>query len=133
MPEDNNTSNNSNQGVAWYVKPTSDTIDFIKGIPVNVLADPDNVKVFDNYVKIKSGGLNMVIPIVDAVGGRKAWDEAITRGAGDIVQDLAVGSATTVLYVWVFDSNPVSWGAVAVGAIALGITWAKSLDKRRLS
>ena len=63
MPEDNNTSNNSSQGVAWYVKPTSDTIDFIKGIPVNVLANPDNVKFFDNYVKIKSGGLNMVIPI----------------------------------------------------------------------
>lgn len=81
MPEDNNTSNNSNQGVAWYVKPTSDTIDFIKGIPVNVLADPDNVKVFDNYVKIKSGGLNMVIPIVDAVGGIKAWDEAICKGS----------------------------------------------------
>ena len=76
MPEDNNISNNSNQGVAWYVKPTSDTIDFIKGIPVNVLADPDNVKVFDNCVKIKSGGLNMVIPIVDAAGG------AIALGIG---------------------------------------------------
>ena len=47
MPEDNNTSNNSSQGVAWYIKPTSDTIDSLKGIPVNVLADPDNVKVFD--------------------------------------------------------------------------------------
>lgn len=47
MPEDNNTSNNSNQGVAWYIKLTSDAIDFLKGIPVNVLADPDNVKVFD--------------------------------------------------------------------------------------
>lgn len=69
MPEDNNTSNNSNQGVAWYIKPTSDTIDFLKGIPVNVLADPDNIKVFNNYVKIKSGGLNMVIPIVDAASG----------------------------------------------------------------
>ena len=74
----------------------------MKGIPVNVLADPDNVKVFDNYVKIKSGGLNMVIPIVDAAGGKKEWDEATARGAGDVVQDLAVGSATTVLYVWVF-------------------------------
>nr|WP_315008802.1 hypothetical protein [uncultured Campylobacter sp.] len=133
MPEDNNTSNNSNQGVAWYVKPTLDTIDFIKGIPVNVLADPDNVKVFDNYVKIKSGGLNMVIPIVDAVGGRKAWDEAITRGAGDVVQDLAVSALASSAYVAFFGSNPVGWGAVAVGAIALGITWAKSLDKRRLS
>lgn len=40
MPEDNNTSNNSNQGVAWYVKPTSDTIDFIKGIPVNCFSRP---------------------------------------------------------------------------------------------
>ncbi|WP_298054119.1 hypothetical protein [uncultured Campylobacter sp.] len=80
MPEDNNTSNNSSQGVAWYIKPTSDTIDFIKGIPVNVLADPDNVKVFDNYVKIKSGGLNMVIPIFDAAAGKKEWDEAIARG-----------------------------------------------------
>ena len=133
MPEDNNTSNNSNQGVTWYVKPTSDTIDFIKGIPVNVLANPDNVKVFDNCVKIKSGGLNMVIPIVDAVGGRKAWGEAIARGAGDIVQDLAVGSATTALYVWVFGSNPVGWGAVAVGVIVLGIAWAKGLNKRRLT
>ena len=40
MLEDNNTSNNSNQGVAWYVKPTSDTIDFIKGIPVNCFSRP---------------------------------------------------------------------------------------------
>ena len=76
MPEDDNTSNNSNQGVAWYIEPTSDTIDFIKGIPVNILADPDNVKVFDNYVKIKSGGLNMAIPIVDAADG------AIALGIG---------------------------------------------------
>ena len=133
MPEDNNTSNNSNQGVAWYVKPTSDTIDFIKGIPVNVLADPDNVKVFDNYVKIKSGGLNMVIPIVDAAAGKKEWDEAIAREAGDVVQDLAVGSATTALYVWVLVQILSVGGAVAVGTITLGITWAKSLDKRCLS
>ena len=122
MPEDDNTSNNSKQGVAWYVKPTSDTIDFIKGIPVNVLADPDNVKVFDNYVKIKSSGLNMVIPIVDAVGGRKAWDEAIARGTGDVVQDLAVSALASSAYVAFFGSNPVGWGAVAVGAITLGIT-----------
>ncbi len=53
MPEDNNTSNNSNQGVAWYIKPTSDTIDFLKGIPVNVLADPDNVKVLIGSIKFK--------------------------------------------------------------------------------
>ena len=64
--------------------------------------------------------------------GKKEWDEAIARGAGDVVQDLAVGSATTALYVWVFGLNPVGWGAVAVGAIALGITWANSLNKRRL-
>lgn len=83
---------------------------FHKRNSVNVLADPDNVKVFDNYVKIKSGGLNMVIPIVDAAAGKKEWDEAIARGAGDVVQDLAVGSATTALYVWVFGSNPVGWG-----------------------
>ena len=75
----------------------------------------------------------MVIPIVDAAGGRKAWDKAIARGAGDVVQDLAVGSATTALYVWAFGSNPVGWGTVAVGAITLGITWAKGLDKRCLS
>lgn len=81
MPEDNNTSNNSNQGVAWYVKPTSDTIDFIKGIPVNVLADPDNAKVFDNCVKIKSGGLNMVIPIVDADAGKKRVGRSYRKGS----------------------------------------------------
>ena len=75
----------------------------------------------------------MVIPIVDAAAGKKEWDEAIAREAGDVVQDLAVGSATTALYVWVFGSNPAGWGAVAVGVIALGITWAKSLDKRCLS
>lgn len=98
MPEDNNTSNNSSQGVAWYIKPTSDTIDFIKGIPVNVLADPDNVKVFDNYVKIKSGGLNMVIPIFDAAAGKKEWDEAIARGAGDVAQDLAVSALASSAY-----------------------------------
>lgn len=92
MPEDNNTSNNSSQGVAWYVKPTSDTIDFIKGIPVNVLADPDNVKVFDNYVKIKSGGLNMVIPIVDAAGG------AITLGI------LGLRALTSVTSLKIFPS-----------------------------
>lgn len=126
MPKDNSTSNNSNQGVAWYIKSTSDTIDFLKGIPVNVLANPDNVKVFDNYVKIKSGGLNMVIPIVNAAGGRKAWDEAIARGDGDVVQDLAVSSAAAAFYVWAFGSNPVGWGAVAVGSIALGITWLTS-------
>ena len=133
MPEDNNTSNNSSQGVAWYIKPTSDIIDFIKGIPVNVLADPDNVKVFDNYVKIKSGGLNMVIPIVDAAAGKKEWDEAIARGAGDVVQNLAVSALASSAYVAFFGSNPVGWSAVAVSAITLGITWAKSLDKRCLT
>ena len=44
----------------------------------------------------------MVIPIVDAATGKKEWDEAIAREASDVVQDLAVGSATTALYVWVF-------------------------------
>ncbi|MBS6152468.1 MAG: hypothetical protein KH703_03490 [Campylobacter gracilis] len=53
----------------------------MKGIPVNILADPDNVKVFNNYVKIKSGGLNMVIPIVDAAAGKKEWGEAIAKGS----------------------------------------------------
>lgn len=128
MPEDNNISNNSNQGVAWYVKPTLDTIDFLKGIPVNVLADPDNVKVFDNYVKIKSGGLNMVIPIVDAAAGKKEWDEAIARGAGDVVQDLAVSALASSAYVAFFGSNPVGWGAVGVGAVVLGVTWITSAN-----
>ena len=63
----------------------------------------------------------MVIPIVDAVSGRKAWDEAIARGAGDVVQDLAVSALASSAYVSFFGSNPVGWGAVAVGAIALGI------------
>jgi len=79
--------NNTTEGIAWWIKPTSDTIDFIKGIPVEHLVDPDNVKVFDDYVKIKSAGLNIVLPLADAAAGHKEWNEAIARGAGDVVQD----------------------------------------------
>ena len=57
MPKENNSSN-TGSGVAWYVKPTSDTIDFLKSIPVNELADSENIKIFDNYVKIKNSELN---------------------------------------------------------------------------
>ena len=119
--------NNSTQGVAWYVKPTSDTIDFIKSIPVDIWADAKNIEVFDDYVKIKSGGLNMVIPMIDAVGGKKDWDEAIARGAGDVLQDLVVGSALTYGYgLLAAGSSPVGLAAVGVGAVALGITWVTS-------
>jgi|GEM_PF-6844128 hypothetical protein len=61
----------------------------------------------------------MVIPIVDAAAGKKEWDEAIARGAGDVVQDLAVSALASSAYVAFFGSNPVGWSAVAVGALLL--------------
>lgn len=27
--------NNNTSGVAWFIKPTSDTLDYLKGLPVN--------------------------------------------------------------------------------------------------
>ncbi|WP_298082973.1 hypothetical protein [uncultured Campylobacter sp.] len=49
----------------------------------------------------------MVIPIVDAAAGKKEWDEAIARGAGDVVQDLAVSALASSAYVAFFGSNQV--------------------------
>lgn len=121
VPQEGNTTN-----FARFVKPTLDTIDFAKGIPVNVLSSPENVKVFNNSVQIKSGALNMVIPIVDAAAGKKEWDEAIARGAGDTIQDYLVATLAAAGYAAFFGTNPVGWGAVGVGFVSLGVTWITS-------
>ena len=57
------SDNNTTQGTAWWIKPISDTVDYVKGLPVQFFADPNNIEVFGKYVKIKGAGLNMVIPI----------------------------------------------------------------------
>ena len=101
--------NNTTQGTAWWIKPTSDTVDYVKGLPVQFFADPNNIEVFGKYVKIKGAGFNTVIPIYEAAAGQKEWNEAIARGAGDVVQDLAIDAIGGAGAVYVFGSNPPGW------------------------
>ena len=76
----------------------------------------------------------MVIPIaLMRLLGKKSGTRL---SQGELVmwlQDLAVSALASSAYVAFFGLNPAGWGAVAVGAITLGITWAKSLYKRCLT
>ena len=118
---DNNTSRNK----TWLIKPTSDTIDYIKGLPVDFFTDPNTIKTFDKYVEIKGAGLNMVIPLVEAAAGKKEWDEAIANGAGNVIQDLLISSLVDVGVVCLA-ATPAGWGAAIAGGIGLVITWASA-------
>ena len=117
------SDNNTTQGTVYWIKPTSDTIDYIKGLPVQFFTDSNNIDVFDKYVKIKGAGLNIVIPIYEAAAGQKEWNEAIARGAGDVVQDLAIDAVGGAGAIAAFGSNPPGWVLAVIGAGGLAITW----------
>ena len=43
--------NNTTQGTAWWIKPSSDSIDYVKGLPVHFFTDANNIETKGDKLK----------------------------------------------------------------------------------
>ncbi len=122
--------NNSTSGVAWWIKPTSDTVSFFEGLPADHFSDGKNIIINQKYLQlnvtdVKGQALNIIIPIVEAAAGKKDWDEAVANGAGNVIQDLLAVTllnlgATGLVVMGIASTTPQGW---VIGGLALGMTW----------
>lgn len=132
--------NNSTQGsVAWWVKPTADTVAYFQELPAEFWSEGKNIVVNQGYLQlsvtdVKGQALNVIIPIIEAAAGQKEWDEAAASGAGNVMQDLLTITllnmgAEGLVVLGFLEATPAGW---IISGLALGATWYSAYSNNSL-